>query len=46
MLFHWLKIHFQMQDGELFVAPHERRHYIFIRFWKVPIEVAVLFAGL
>ena len=29
----------------IFVAPHERRHYIFIRFWKVPMEAAILFAG-
>ena len=28
-----------------FVAPHERRHYIFIRFWKVPMEAAILFTG-
>ena len=27
------------------VAPHERQHYIFIRFWKVPTEAAILFAG-
>ena len=27
------------------VAPHEWWHYIFIRFWKVPLEGAILFAG-
>ena len=27
-----------------FVAPHERRHYIFIRFSEVPMEAAILFA--
>ena len=31
--------------SEFFVAPHERWHYIFIRFWKVPMEAAIFFAG-
>ena len=29
----------------LVVAPHERRHYIFIRFCEVPMGAAKLFAG-
>ena len=26
-------------------APRERRHYIYIRFWKVLMEAAIMFAG-
>ena len=34
------------RDPDIFiVAPHERRHHIFIRFWKAPREEAILFAG-
>ena len=29
----------------MIVVPHERRHYIFIRFCEVPMEAAILFAG-
>ena len=29
----------------LIMVPHERRHYIFIRCRKVPVEAAILFAG-
>ena len=36
----WLKVN----ATKLVVAPHERLHYIFIRFWKEPTESAILFA--
>ena len=37
--------YFNKRFVSLVVAPHELQHYIFIRFWKVPMEAVILFAG-
>ena len=40
-----LKTSREISSCVLIVAAHDWRHYIFIRFWKVLMEAAMLFAG-